>query len=161
MPWQISDVDSKKKGLTPEQKKRWVSVANAALAACQKKGDSDCEASTIKIANSKFSFVDLTSSWTVDDLERHDDFFCITANEREAFAASTSIRKGGSNEGKYKSGPFCGPSGGAPKGTYPVNTRTRAIAAVAYARNAPNPSGIKACVCRHYPDLAACGKKKD
>jgi len=68
--------------------------------------------------------------------------------------------KGGSNAGKYKTkGPYCGPSGGAPKGSYPINTKKRAISALAYARNAPNPAGIKKCVCRHYPDLAACSKK--
>jgi uncharacterized protein YdaT len=161
MPWTVADVDSKKKGLTPAQKTKWVAIANGILADCKKKGGKDCEASAIKIANSKFSFVDLTSSWTVDDLEHHDDFFCITANEREAFATDDRKKPGGSNEGKYKSGPFCGPSGGAPKGTYPVNTRARAIAAIAYARNAPNPAGIKGSVCRYYPDLAACGKKKD
>lgn len=70
-------------------------------------------------------------------------------------------KPGGSNVGKYKTGPFCGPSGGAPKGSYPVNTRKRAVAALAYARHAPNPSGIKSCVCRHHPGLPACGKKKD
>ena len=71
----------------------------------------------------------------------------------------TEARKkaGGSNAGKYKSGPFCGPAGGAPAGTYPVNTMKRARAALAYARNAPNPSGVKACVHRHYPGI---GKEK-
>jgi hypothetical protein len=71
-------------------------------------------------------------------------------------------RPGGSNVGKYKGvKTFCGPAGGAPKGTYPVNTRKRAIAALAYARHAPNPAGIKRCVCRHWPSLPACKKKKD
>ncbi|NOQ49677.1 MAG: hypothetical protein GQ553_03320, partial [Nitrosomonadaceae bacterium] len=71
-------------------------------------------------------------------------------------------RPGGSNVGKHKTGPFCGPAGGAPKGSYPVNTRKRVIAALAYARHAPNPSGIKSCVCKHHPSLPACGKgKKD
>jgi uncharacterized protein YdaT len=159
MPWTVKDVDGFKKGLTSAQKEKWVSIANGVLADCQKKGGKDCEASAIRIANSKFSLVDLTSSWTVDDLERHDDFFCVTPDEREALAAAAKEKPGGSNAGKYKKGPFCGPSGGAPRGTYPVNTRARAIAAIAYARNAPNPSGIKACVCRHYPDLGACSKK--
>jgi hypothetical protein len=71
-------------------------------------------------------------------------------------------KPGGSNVGKYKTkGPFCGPSGGAPKGSYPVNTKKRAQAALAYARHAPNPAGIKKCVCRHWPDLPSCGKAND
>jgi len=71
-------------------------------------------------------------------------------------------RSGGSNAGKYSKseGPFCGPSGGAPKGTYPVGTRKRARAALSYARHAPNPDGIRKCVCRHWPDLPSCKKKK-
>lgn len=76
-----------------------------------------------------------------------------------------SAKPGGSNAGEYKKsdGPFCGPSGGAPKGTYPVGTKKRARAALAYARHAPNPAGIRKCVCRHWPDLPACkqGKAKD
>lgn len=43
---------------------------------------------------------------------------------------------------------FCGPSGGACPYTYPVNTPGRAVAALAYARNAPNPQGIKKCARR-------------
>ena len=71
-------------------------------------------------------------------------------------------KPGGSNVGKHKTGPFCGPAGGAPKGSYPVNTRKRGIAALSYARHAPNPGGIKSCVCKHHPSLPACGKgKKD
>lgn len=62
-------------------------------------------------------------------------------------------KPGGSNAGKYDSseGPFCGPSGGSPKGTYPVNTEKRAKAALSYADNTPNPSGIKSCVYKHFP----------
>lgn len=66
---------------------------------------------------------------------------------------------GGSNVGKYKKVPvkdMAGPSGGAPKGSYPINTEKRAKAALAYAHNAPNPSGIKSAVHKKYPDL---GKK--
>ncbi len=69
-------------------------------------------------------------------------------------------KPGGSNVGKYKGvakGSFCGPSGGAPQGSYPVNTKKRARAALAYARNAPNPEGIKRCVRRKYPEM---GKRK-
>jgi hypothetical protein len=66
-------------------------------------------------------------------------------------------KPGGSNVGKYKSvKSFAGPSGGAPKGSYPINTRKRAKAALAYAHNAPNPSGIKKAVKKRYPSL---GKK--
>ncbi len=60
-------------------------------------------------------------------------------------------RAGGSNVGKYKGVPknlFCGPAGGAPAGSYPVDTRARAIAAKSYARYSPNPAGIKRCVDR-------------
>lgn len=67
-----------------------------------------------------------------------------------------SKKPGSSNVGKYKKvskGDFCGPSGGAAKGTYPVNTKKRCSAALSYARNAPSPSGIRACVKRK------CGKK--
>ena len=41
MPWSVSDVDKFKKGLSPEQKKKWVSIANSALASCRAKGGSD------------------------------------------------------------------------------------------------------------------------
>lgn len=65
-------------------------------------------------------------------------------------------REGGSNVGKYKSvskKSFAGPKGGAPQGSYPINTKSRARAALAYAHNAPNPSGIKAAVYAKYPEL--------
>ena len=67
-----------------------------------------------------------------------------------------SKKPGSSNVGKYKNvkkGSFCGPSGGAAPGTYPVNSKKRYSAALSYAHNAPNPSGIRACVKRK------CGKK--
>ena len=60
----------------------------------------------------------------------------------------SEIRKqpGSSNAGKYPGvTEFCGPAGGAAKGTYPVNTKGRISAAKSYADNAPNPSGIIAC----------------
>lgn len=71
-------------------------------------------------------------------------------------------KAGGSNVGKYKNvkkGSFCGPSGGAPAGSFPVNTKKRARAALAYARNAPKPSGIKACVKRKWPSMGKKTKK--
>jgi hypothetical protein len=81
---------------------------------------------------------------------------------------SEKVRKarkkpGGSNVGKYKNvkkGEFCGPAGGSPAGSYPVNTKKRARAALAYAHYAPNPSGIKKCVYRKFPELGKAKKKK-
>ncbi len=67
-------------------------------------------------------------------------------------------KPGGSNVGEYKKvgkKDFCGPSGGSPKGSYPVNSKKRCKAALAYAHNAPNPSGIRSCVKRK-----CNGKKK-
>jgi len=55
MPWTVGDVDRHKKGLTTEQKKKWVSIANGVLKQCQEEGGSDCEGKAIRIANSKFS----------------------------------------------------------------------------------------------------------
>ena len=57
MPWTVSDVDSHKKGLSPTDKKKWVSIANAILRDCLAKGGTDatCAPKAIKIANSKFS----------------------------------------------------------------------------------------------------------
>jgi len=75
-----------------------------------------------------------------------------SASRRDYSAARK--KPGGSNAGKYpgvKS--FAGPSGGAPKGSYPINTRKRAKAALSYARHAPNPSGIRRAVHRKYPSL--------
>ena len=51
MPWKIDDVDKHNKDLTQKQKKVWVKVANRALAVCEKKGGTDCEASAIRQAN--------------------------------------------------------------------------------------------------------------
>lgn len=161
MPWTVKDVDKHKKGLTPAQKKKWVDIANRRLKACGR--GQGCEASAIKIANAAFSedhefdldydeqglLLLAMEEWPEKDFEEY-----FQDNKAEA-----RKKAGGSNVGKYKKGPFCGPSGGAPAGSYPVNTRARAIAAIAYARHAPNPSGIKKCVCRHYGDLPACKKK--
>jgi hypothetical protein len=63
-------------------------------------------------------------------------------------------KPGGSNVGKDREtssageGPFCGPAGGAPKGSFPVTNAKQARAAKAYAHNAPNPEGIKRCADR-------------
>jgi hypothetical protein len=80
-------------------------------------------------------------------------------DEQEIADARPQDKPGGSNVRKYKTGPFCGPAGGAPKGSYPVNTKKRASAALSYARHAPNPDGIRKCVCKHWPDLASCKTK--
>lgn len=71
-------------------------------------------------------------------------------------------RAGGSNVGKYKNvskKDFAGKSGGAPAGSFPINTRKRAKAALAYARNAPNPAGIRRAVHKKYPGLGKSKKK--
>jgi len=71
-------------------------------------------------------------------------------------------RPGGSNAGKYSKadGPFCGPDGGAPDGTYPIGTEARGRSAIKLAHNAPKPQAIKDCVYKKYPDLKP-EKKKD
>ena len=45
--------------------------------------------------------------------------------------AAARKKKGGSNVGKYTGAKsFAGPSGGAPSGSYPINTRSRAKSAL-------------------------------
>lgn len=55
---------------------------------------------------------------------------------------------------------YCGPWGGysdeVGKYKYPIETRERARAALSYAYWAPNPDGIRECVCHYYPDLPSC-----
>lgn len=53
MPWTVSDVDEHIKGLTPEQKKKWVATANSVLAKCKSEGNTNCDAQAIKIANAQ------------------------------------------------------------------------------------------------------------
>jgi len=80
-------------------------------------------------------------------------------------AISNKTRKdrkkpGGSNAGKYtgvKS--FAGPSGGAPSGSYPLNTLKRGKAAIKLSGHAPNPKGIRDAVYRKYPQLKKTTKK--
>lgn len=65
-------------------------------------------------------------------------------------------KPGGSNVGKYKNvsqKDMAGTSGGAPKGSYPINTKSRAKSALKLAHNAPNPAGIKSAVYKKYPSL--------
>jgi len=69
-------------------------------------------------------------------------------------------KPGGSNVGKEKfasgakrTGPYAGPSGGAPKGSYPIPDIGHAKAAIKLSGHAPNPAGIKSAVYRKYPEL--------
>lgn len=76
--------------------------------------------------------------------------------ETKKKVAAAKKKPGGSNVGEYKKvkkSDFAGTSGGAPSGSYPINTKKRAKAALAYARNAPNPDGIKNKVYKKYPSL--------
>tara|TARA_R110000824_G_scaffold100285_1_gene238497 strand:- start:6236 stop:6535 length:300 start_codon:yes stop_codon:yes gene_type:complete len=76
--------------------------------------------------------------------------------------AAARKRKGGSNVGKYKGvKSFAGPSGGAPAGSFPINTLTRAKSALKLAHNAPRPAGIRAAVYRKYPQLRPSARKKE
>tara|TARA_R110001599_G_scaffold48006_7_gene138650 strand:+ start:3959 stop:5140 length:1182 start_codon:yes stop_codon:yes gene_type:complete len=71
--------------------------------------------------------------------------------EEEKKEARDRKKPGGSNVGDYPNvdkDDFCGPAGGAPEGSYPVNTEERARAALSYAHNAPDPEGLKNCVYR-------------
>jgi len=69
MPWTVKDVDRHKKGLTPEQKKKWVKVANGILRDCTKQGGStsSCEGKAIRIANSKFAKEDIMPNKTTTE----------------------------------------------------------------------------------------------
>lgn len=87
----------------------------------------------------------------------------IAADKSVAHGKESEMKAkpGGSNVGKYKEvKSFAGPSGGAPAGSYPINTKKRAKAALAYAHNAPKPSGIRAAVHKKYPDLGKSNTKK-
>lgn len=76
--------------------------------------------------------------------------------------AAARKKPGGSNVGKYKGvKAFAGPSGGAPAGSFPINTLKRAKSALKLAHNAPRPAGIKRAVYKKYPSLRPkAGKKK-
>ncbi len=65
-------------------------------------------------------------------------------------------KRGGSNVGRYKTvkgSDMAGTAGGAPKGSYPINTKQRGKSALKLAHNAPNRAGIKAAVYKKYPSL--------
>ena len=80
----------------------------------------------------------------------------LEKSPRAKTLAAARKRAGGSNVGKYarvKKIDFAGPSGGAPSGSYPINTMKRAKSALKLAHNAPNPGGIKKAVGKKYPSL--------
>lgn len=71
-------------------------------------------------------------------------------------------KPGGSNVGNYKTvskKDFAGPSGGSPRGSFPINTKARGKRALKLAHNAPNPAGIKKAVLKKYPSLGKAKKK--
>lgn len=58
---------------------------------------------------------------------------------------------------------YCAEAGGYPKDQrfkFPIETREKARAALAYAFWAPNPDGIRTCVCNYYGDFPSCRKLK-
>lgn len=80
------------------------------------------------------------------------------------YIAKAREKAGGSNVGKKtfasgekRTGPYVGPSGGAPKGSYPVPDLAHAKSAIKLSGHAPNPAGIKEAVYRKFPQL----KKKE
>jgi len=83
------------------------------------------------------------------------------AKSKKRREAEARKKPGGSNVGDYPNvSKFAGPAGGAPKGSYPINTKKRAESALKLAHNAPNPSGIKKAVYKAYPALDPKKKRK-
>lgn len=112
MPWTVDDVDRHNKNLTPEQKKTWVSVANAALERCKKLGGSnaECDASAIRQANSVVAkeSVSIRFVKSVDEkqlvygivfepdfVDAHDEFVSKDDVEAAAHEYLADLRKGG------------------------------------------------------------------
>jgi len=94
MPWKISDVESHRKGLTDEQKKKWVKIANSVLAKCKEEGGKDCEGKAIRIANSKFSDDTLYVSFSItkknmQDIETEEVDDGLLLKEIPVFKAGT------------------------------------------------------------------------
>ena len=74
------------------------------------------------------------------------------AHKLSATVRAARAKPGGSNVGKYPNvKSFAGPSGGAPTGSFPINTRARAASALQLAHNAPRPAGIRRAVVAKYP----------
>lgn len=78
----------------------------------------------------------------------------------KSYIKEAKEKPGGSNvgnktfaDGSKRTGPYVGPSGGAPKGSYPVPDKKHADAALRLSHNAPNPGGIKQAVYKKYPEL--------
>ena len=105
MPWTVKDVDSKKKGLTPAQKKKWVSIANRVLKDCQKKGGKDCEGKAIRIANSKFARDDMKTMKLPNGALRLVDVGChaefLMAKDDDSSKLSMKVYSGGVIEGHW------------------------------------------------------------
>jgi hypothetical protein len=75
----------------------------------------------------------------------------VNAIKKASIKKSVIAGPGMSNAGKYtrvKKSDFAGP-----KGTYPINTLTRAKSALKLAHNAANPAAIKRKVYAKYPQL--------
>ena len=86
MPWKMSDVDEHKKGLTADQKKKWVKIANKVLLDCLAKGESDktCAPKAIRIANSSiganesYSFVaNFQTGYQIDKRKRENRDYLV------------------------------------------------------------------------------------
>jgi hypothetical protein len=76
------------------------------------------------------------------------------AHKLSATVRAARAKPGGSNVGKYPNvKSFAGPSGGAPTGSFPINTRARAASALQLAHNAPRPAGIRRAVVAKYPGM--------
>ena len=52
MPWTAAKAHKHKKGMSPEQAKKWAKVANNVLRECEAAGGSDCEGRAVRVANS-------------------------------------------------------------------------------------------------------------
>lgn len=82
--------------------------------------------------------------------------------KKKSAEAKARAKPGGSGVGRYGGvKKFAGPAGGAPKGSFPINTLKRAKSALSYAHNAPNPAKLKASVYRAYPALAKRVAKRE
>ena len=80
MPWTAKDAKRFKKGLSPEQAKKWAKIANSVLRQCLSDGGSNktCEARAIKIANAKVGKV---RTGSVDNIVY--SFLCGTPDEKK------------------------------------------------------------------------------
>jgi hypothetical protein len=97
---------------------------------------------------------------SIDFLQPLIDEFKKGGKLSKEYIKKARTKPGGSNvgkktfaSGKKRVGPYAGPSGGAPKGSYPIGDLKHGRAALKLAHHAPNPSGIKAAVYKKYPQL--------